>query len=195
MTCMENQKMIMPFMNKELDGEELDKFLAHTKTCSECMEELEVYYTLITSMKQLDENHELSNDYRQDLIELLEKTEEQIDGKKLRHKVKRLSLMIIIGIIAVASTFRIGEIVVEDVIHKATVSNYMPEKISLINSKDFPGEIEEQLPSIFMYLRQTNKEGSASMQEYYGYRIWDNMIIQKEFGQATKLPEWTVLNY
>ncbi len=195
MTCTEIQKQIMPFINKELDDDELDKFLFHVKTCSECMEELEVYYTLITSMRQLDEDHELSSDYRQNLINLLEKTEEGINNKKLKQGFKRFSLMIIIGIIAFASTYRLGEFVVEDVIYKATVSNFMPEKIVGIANKDLPEEIENQLPSIFMHLRQTNKEASLSMGEYYGTRIWDNMIVQKDFGQETNLPKWIVLNY
>ena len=70
----------------------------------------------------------------------------------------------------------------------------MPEKIKLVD-KDLPDEIEEELPGIFMYLRQTNKEASLTINEYYGDRIWNNMIIQKQFGQTKELPNWTVLNY
>ena len=51
MTHMETQQMIMPFINEQLKDDELEEFLLHMKTCEECMEELEVYYTLITSMK------------------------------------------------------------------------------------------------------------------------------------------------
>ncbi len=194
MSCAEFQKQIMSFINQELEDDELDRFLAHVKACSECMEELEVYYTLITSMKQLDEDQDLSSDYRQDLINLLEKKEEHLNVKKLRHGLKRVYLVIIIGIIALTSTYRIGEFVVEDVIQRASVSNFMPEKIKLVD-KDLPDEIEEELPGIFMYLRQTNKEASLTINEYYGDRIWNNMIIQKQFGQTKELPNWTVLNY
>lgn len=185
----------MPFINKELDDDELDDFLAHLKTCPECMEELEVYYTLITSMKQLDEDKDLSSDYRKDLFHLLEKTEEHINSKKLRQGLKRVYLVIIIGIIAVTSTYRFGEYVVEDVIHKASVSDFMPDNVNLIDSNDVPLVFKEQLPSIYMYLRETNREGALSMAEYYGDIIWDNMIIQKEFGQTNKPPSWTILNY
>ncbi|NLJ89799.1 MAG: hypothetical protein GX323_02780 [Clostridiales bacterium] len=195
MTCIDFEKQIMPFINKELDDDELDDFLAHLKTCPECMEELEVYYTLITSMKQLDEDKDLSSDYRKDLFHLLEKTEEHINSKKLRQGLKRVYLVIIIGIIAVTSTYRFGEYVVEDVIHKASVSDFMPDNVNLIDSNDVPLVFKEQLPSIYMYLRETNREGALSMAEYYGDIIWDNMIIQKEFGQTNKPPSWTILNY
>lgn len=195
MTCMETQNMIMQFINNELDIDELDDFLKHIKTCLECMEETEVYYTLITSMKQLDCDQELSGDYRQDLIDLLEKSEEKIDNKKVRFIRKRLSLFIIIGLIALTSTFRIGEFVVEDVIKKATVSNFTHEELVLLPPNELPQELEEQLPGIYLYLRQVDKDGAATMEEHFGSSMWNDMIIQKEFGQATYIPEWTVLYY
>lgn len=187
--------MIMPFINEQLDDGDLEVFLEHIKTCPECMEELEVYYTLITSMKQLDDDEELSDDYHQDLVDLLNKSETGIENKKSRHKLKNLTLMIVVGIIVLTSSYTIGDFIVEDIIKKATVSDFMPEGVELINRSDLPIEIERQFSDIYIYLKQTDKEGAASMGEYYGDAIWDDMIIQKEFGQATYIPEWTVLNY
>lgn len=195
MTCRNIQKMIMPFIDNELTIDEADEFLEHLKNCPECMEELEFYYTLITSMKQLDDDQELSNDYRKDLIELLDKSEEKIHKKRKRQITKRLSLALIIGAIALTSTYRIGEYVVDDVKNRAEVSNFMPEEVHLISPNHLPPEIERQFPDIFLYLRQTDRQGAASMSEYYGSAIWKDMIIQKEFGQSAQMPEWTVLRY
>ena len=195
MTHFEIQNIIMPFINRELNDDELEEFLDHVRTCSECMEELEVYYTLVTSMKQLDEDQELSDDYRQDLIDLLDDSYEQIKNNKKKHLTKQISLFVIIGLIAFTSTYRLGEYVVEDVIHKATTSDFMPEEVDLIGPRDLPEEINEQLVDVYMYLRITNIEGAENMSEYYRDAIWNDMIIQREFGQATNIPEWTVLYY
>lgn len=195
MTHMEAQKMIMPFINGQLNDDELEKFLNHIRTCSECMEELEVYYTLITSMKQLDQDQELSDDYHQDLIDVLNKTDERIKNNKRRLLAKRVFLTLIIGIIGITSTYRIGGIVVEEVIYRGTVSDFIPEEVVLVDPYKRPKEIEDQLLDIYVYLRQTDQEAADAMADYYGEEVWDNMIIQKEFGEATYIPEWTVLYY
>lgn len=195
MSCMDCQKMIMPFINGELDNGQLSQFLCHLKTCPECMEELEVYYTLLTSMKQLDENQELSDNYHNDLLELIEKSEEKINSKNKIYMGKKVILLMIAGIIALASTHQIREYVLEDILQKSTESNFMPDSITLLNKDDLPTEIEGQLADIYLYLRQMDKEGADSMYEYYGSAIWDDMIVQREFGQDTSIAEWTVLHY
>ena len=195
MNCMDCQKMIMPFINGELDNGQLSQFLCHLKTCPECMEELEVYYTLLTSMKQLDENQELSDNYHNDLLELIEKSEEKINSKNKIYMGKKVILLMIAGIIALASTHQIREYVMEDILQKSTESDFMPENITLLSKRDLPIEIERQLPDIYLYLRQNDKEGADSMYEYYRSATWNGMIVQREFGQDTSIPEWTVLHY
>ena len=195
MNCMDCQKVIMPFINEELDNGQLSQFLDHLKTCPECMEELEVYYTLLKSMKQLDENQELSDNYYNDLLKLIEKSEEKLNSKNKIYAGKKIVLLMIATVIAIASTHQIREYVVEDIMQKATESDFMPESISLLGKIDLPVEIEGQLPDIYLYLRQTDKEGADSMFEYYEGETWNNMIIQREFGQDTSMPELTVLDY
>ena len=48
MTCKEAERMVTPYINDELDGDELQAFLAHLENCSNCQEELEIY--LITML-------------------------------------------------------------------------------------------------------------------------------------------------
>lgn len=195
MTCMETQRQIMPFINKELNIEELEDFLSHVKSCPICMEELEVYYVLLTSMKHLDEDKELSNDYHKKLMDLLKKSEESIIKRRKTHIGKRISLFALITIVSLTIGYHIGEYVVEDVINKATKSDFMPKELSLYTSSDLPVDIRKQYSQIYLYLREVDKEGADKMYEYYGTLVWNNMIIEKEFGSVTSIPEWTVLYY
>ncbi len=56
MDCREVQQKFIPFIDDELNIEELDAFLEHLETCQECREEYEIYYTLIMGMRYLDAN-------------------------------------------------------------------------------------------------------------------------------------------
>ncbi len=56
MTCREAEQMIMPYINGQLTDEELEEFLIHVKDCSECREELEIYFTVDCGIRQLDDD-------------------------------------------------------------------------------------------------------------------------------------------
>ncbi len=53
-SCRDAEKMVMPYINHQLDEEQLEKFLKHVKTCPACREELEIYYTVSVGLKRLD---------------------------------------------------------------------------------------------------------------------------------------------
>ena len=55
MTCMEAEKMVVPYMKDELSPTELEDFLDHIKTCENCREELEIHYMVDVGLKKLDE--------------------------------------------------------------------------------------------------------------------------------------------
>ena len=42
MTCMEAEKMVIPYINDQLSVTELEDFIEHIKTCENCREELEI---------------------------------------------------------------------------------------------------------------------------------------------------------
>lgn len=75
---MKAQGLITPFIQNKLSIEELEEFLDHIDSCPNCREELEVYYALLTAMKQLDEDKNLSSNFVQELNEKLEKSQEKI---------------------------------------------------------------------------------------------------------------------
>jgi hypothetical protein len=78
MTCIEAQSLITSYVNDELNISELEDFLEHVNSCPSCREELGVYYALLTAMKQLDEDRNLSADYNQELEDKLHRSQERI---------------------------------------------------------------------------------------------------------------------
>lgn len=115
MTCIETQGLITPFINDTIDYDKLEEFLAHIGKCPDCKEELEVYYILLTGMKQLDEDKNLSGDFHLAFINKLKKAEEKIIKRKVYYIRKRIVLITLICLIGIFSGVRIGEIVVDDI--------------------------------------------------------------------------------
>ena len=67
MTHLEAQSYIMPFIEQKVPKNKQEDFVLHMRTCEKCHEELEIYYTLLVGMKQLDNNEILSSDFGKDL--------------------------------------------------------------------------------------------------------------------------------
>ena len=67
MNCLEAQSKIMAFIDNDLPDDELKEFIKHIKSCDNCAEELEIYYTLVVVMKQLDDGENISGDFRKQL--------------------------------------------------------------------------------------------------------------------------------
>lgn len=55
MTCMEAEKMVIPYIKDELSPMEVEDFLEHMETCETCWEELEINYMVDVGLKKLDE--------------------------------------------------------------------------------------------------------------------------------------------
>jgi len=72
MNCLEAQSKIMAFIENKLPDDELREFIKHVRSCKNCYEELEIYYTLIVGMKQLDEEDNISTDFENALDKKLE---------------------------------------------------------------------------------------------------------------------------
>ena len=51
MTCVEAEKMVVPYMKDELSPTELEDFLDHIHTCENCREELEIHYMVDVGLK------------------------------------------------------------------------------------------------------------------------------------------------
>lgn len=67
MNCLEAQSKIMAYIEGKLPDDELREFIKHVRSCHNCHEELDIYYTLIVGMKQLDESDNISTDFKDSL--------------------------------------------------------------------------------------------------------------------------------
>lgn len=99
MTCIEVQRNMNAFINDELDGEQLEEFLLHIRTCPSCKEDLEVYYTLFSSIKLLDEDKNIND--QMDINKKIRRAEETIRRKKLRILYKRVAMIIFIILVSI----------------------------------------------------------------------------------------------
>ena len=100
MTCNKAQSMITPFINNKLTLKETEDFINHISICPVCKEELEVYYALLTAMKQLDEDKNLSSDFRLELDQKLERAKERILHVKFTYYRKKIILFATIILLA-----------------------------------------------------------------------------------------------
>lgn len=100
MTCIKAQSMITPFINNKLSLKEMEEFLEHVGSCPNCMEELEFYYALLTAMKQLDEDKNLSEDFRLELSGKMNRAQDKILHAKYTYYRKYTILILIMILVA-----------------------------------------------------------------------------------------------
>lgn len=154
MTCLEAQRLITAFINDQLSIEQLEAFLSHVNSCPDCMEELEVYYALLTAMKQLDEEKNLSNDYHIELLDRMKHLEDRIVHAKFVKIRKRILFFLTIVVIGVVSSFGVG--VVEEVIlsnKEPSINRFRIENsFTRYNNLKLNSTIEKKLDDIRKYL-------------------------------------------
>lgn len=181
MNCIDVQRLILPFINDELSIGQLDEFLRHIDTCPNCKEELEVHYILLSGMKQLDDDKVITDNFHKDFTDLLRLSEERVVHDKFIHIRKRIVLIVLISIVAIVSSLRFGEFVVDDVLNlEPKESSYTTEHLFYI---DMPGDYEKdiselnqssltakslrRLHSIYNYLLETDKDSAKVMEKKF----------------------------
>lgn len=113
MTCIRIQSMITPFIEDKLNSKDMELFLDHMSSCKSCREELGIYYALLTAMKQLDEDKDMTGDFEQELNDKLEKARDKLLHERYtyyRKKVVLIFLMIVlVFIISIGYSERLSE--------------------------------------------------------------------------------------
>ena len=104
MDCKRAMELMTQFINEQLDAEDVQAFLDHIDSCPECREELEVTYSLMTAMKQLDEDTDLSDNYIEELNQKIETC--YLD--ELKRKRSCIRRRIILGIVVVLLLLQSG---------------------------------------------------------------------------------------
>ena len=93
MTHLEAQSYIMPFIEHKVPHDKQEDFVLHMKSCKKCHEELEIYYTLLVGMRQLDNKEELSTDFSKDLDRELKSLSHGVRNRK-SFKVSAFSIVL-----------------------------------------------------------------------------------------------------
>lgn len=92
----------MAFVDKKLPEANISKFVKHIKHCPNCAEELEIYYTFIVGMRQIDNNGELSTDFRKSMNQELDRLDNKV---KKAQRIKASTFFAAIAGIIVLGVF------------------------------------------------------------------------------------------
>lgn len=109
MNCLQAQSQITTFIDNRLEDGELMDFIHHINHCENCKEELEVYYTLIVGMKQLDNNEKLSNNFAKELEEKIDNHLQRIKNKKRFISQTKFISYGILTMLLLFGAFRVAE--------------------------------------------------------------------------------------
>ncbi len=100
MNHLEAQSSIMPFIEDKIPESKQEDFVLHMNSCPKCREELEIYYTLMVGMMQIDSKQEIATDFSADLSMKLKQLEHKFKGRR-RRKFSAFSAIIVGMIIAI----------------------------------------------------------------------------------------------
>lgn len=74
--CRETERLVQRYIKGELDGKKLRDFLEHIRSCQDCYEELEIYYTITEGLQHLESGS--SVDVKKDLSKSLRLSEQKV---------------------------------------------------------------------------------------------------------------------
>ena len=97
MECSEFQKNIRPLIYGQLNMPKKEEMLGHLLTCKECNDELEIYYTIINCVKELEGKLETSDNYHGEYNNFIEKTKRDIKKYKNRMLRRRVAFPGVVG--------------------------------------------------------------------------------------------------
>ena len=86
MNCQEAERLVTSYIHGELDEDTLEEFLEHIETCENCQEELEIYFTVDSGIRQLDDadNYNIKGE----LDELLEASKQHVRHRRMLQAVR-----------------------------------------------------------------------------------------------------------
>ena len=82
MTCQEAERLVMPYIQGDLEDDQLEEFLEHIENCENCQEELEIYFTVDYGIRQLDSDADNYN-IKGEMEERLEESRQHVQRRRL----------------------------------------------------------------------------------------------------------------
>ncbi|MCC8136843.1 MAG: zf-HC2 domain-containing protein [Clostridiales bacterium] len=83
MKCNEARRMVVPFVKKELSERDTERFLAHAETCPDCMDELDIYFTVYHALDAMDSGERHEYDFKKMLDEEIRTSRRAIRKRKV----------------------------------------------------------------------------------------------------------------
>ncbi|MDO4942874.1 MAG: zf-HC2 domain-containing protein [Lachnospiraceae bacterium] len=100
MECFEVDTKIISYLEHALDDHELQEFLEHLNECEDCRNEVELYFTLIEGLNQMDEDEIQVFDFRTEFQkQRKERLKEVILRKRYRSLADHFVLIFVIVIV------------------------------------------------------------------------------------------------
>lgn len=87
MDCQEAQSNILNFINHKMGQDETLSFIEHIRECSDCWEELEIYYVILVGLRQLDGREEIIADFRERLKKEIDCQYEMIEREERKQHI------------------------------------------------------------------------------------------------------------
>jgi anti-sigma factor RsiW len=96
MECFEVDTKLIAYLDHSLEDEELQAFLKHLEKCPECREEVELFFTLMEGLKQMEEDEIQISDFHQAFEERRrEQLKDVVMKKACRQITDRLVLLFV----------------------------------------------------------------------------------------------------
>ena len=92
MNCFDAQNLSMQYVNGELSNEKLEGFLRHVCNCEDCKEELEICFTIVNGMKELEGEKIHTSNFKQAFEDMLSNSLKAVE-KKSKEFIRKLIIV------------------------------------------------------------------------------------------------------
>ena len=89
MNCKEAEKLILPYIRNELPDELTAPFIAHIRSCSECYDEFEIYYTIRHMLQSDDARPEENGPVPEESYDIRQMIEADFENRLLEIRKKK----------------------------------------------------------------------------------------------------------
>ena len=125
MKCIEARRMVTPFIYKELTDKETELFLKHIEHCSDCMDELDIYFTMYKAFDTLDLVSHQEYNFRKMLEEEIHSVRYRILRRKMIRAARSIVLILaeVLLLISVMIGYQMKQGEIKDNIFRKAILN------------------------------------------------------------------------